>query len=376
MTTVPDANVFNLAVKGTFDDCQDMVKALFSDAEFNAKYQLGAINSINWARILAQIVYYFSSYFMIRKRVAADAKIQYAVPTGNFGDILAGYYAKRLGLPMEKLVVATNANDILTRFWKTGRYEKADSSKTTTAQNGSAQTAVVEGSSDGAQAAVTGGVAETLSPAMDILVSSNFERLLFYLALEGCTSNAVAKDGEVDGGQAARVRLACQTVKSWMDSLKKDGRIVVPEPAVEAARRDFLAERASDEQTSESIREYYAASSSPKYGSYVADPHTAVGLNVANRLAKLNSDDANIVQIVLATAHPAKFNAAVSEALETNEAFSFERDVMPPEFRGLLEKERRVIDVENDEQAVKDVIVREVGKLVSVAAAGPNGASI
>jgi threonine synthase len=148
MTTVTDANVHNLAVLGTFDDCQvwicflhaiqdidvlcsvqDIVKDLFSDAVFNAEQRLGAVNSINWARILAQIVYYFSSYFRIRAILAPqnDITIQYAVPTGNFGDVLAGYYAKLMGLPMSKLVIATNSNDILTRFWRTGRYEKFDS---------------------------------------------------------------------------------------------------------------------------------------------------------------------------------------------------------------------------------------------------------
>lgn len=228
---------------------QDIVKALFSDSAFNAEYRLGAINSINWARILAQTVYYFSAYFNVQRQLPydiIDPKIQFAVPTGNFGDVLAGYYAKHLGLPMEPLVVATNTNDILARFWKTGRYEKADSSRVD--EESSAQTDAVVGSSDGKQA--TGGVAETLSPAMDILVSSNFERLLFYLALEGCTAGAVAADGEVDGGQHAKIRMAAACVKEWMDKLKSEGRVVVPKLAVAAARRDMIADRASDEEVS------------------------------------------------------------------------------------------------------------------------------
>ncbi|KAK4051060.1 threonine synthase [Microbotryomycetes sp. JL201] len=350
MTTVTDDNVFNLAVKGTFDDCQDIVKALFSDSKFNAEYRLGAINSINWARILAQIVYYFSSYFKVLEKLPTElknAKIQYAVPTGNFGDILAGYYAKRLGLPTEQLIVATNANDILTRFWKTGRYEKADSS----VQVGADQTAAANGSSDGKQAASNGGVAETLSPAMDILVSSNFERLLFYLALEGCTASAVAADGEVDGGQAAKTRMASACVKEWMDKLKTEGRVVVPELAVEAARRDFIADRASDEQ---------------------ANPHTAVGLAVAQRVAKTNA--LNVVQIVLSTAHPAKFNDAVSSALSSDASFDFKRDVLPQEFEGLLDRERKVLDADNSPEAVKQIVAREVGQLRSAAAS--NKASI
>lgn len=244
MTTVADANVFNLAVQGTFDDCQDVVKALFGDAPFNSAYRLGAVNSINWARILAQITYYFSAYFALRRLQPSAERIQFAVPTGNFGDILAGWYARRLGLPTggEPLVVATNANDILTRFWATGRYEKADS----TASNGhSTQTDPVVGSSDGSQ----GGVKQTLSPAMDILVSSNFERLLWYLAFECETASAVANyDGEVDGGVKAKVRKAGEVVRGWMDELKKEGKCVMGDQVAEAARKDFIAQRVSDDE--------------------------------------------------------------------------------------------------------------------------------
>ena len=330
--------------------------------EFNSRYHLGAVNSINWARILAQTVYYFSAYFQVQHDVPYDVlepKIQFAVPTGNFGDILAGYYAKHLGLPIDKLVIATNANDILARFWKTGRYEKADSgepeeysddedSQDPTGlphhhhrypsltddeafaqeqqsrqqsrerpQQQQAQTLLANGSSDGKQAtngakSAGGSVAETLSPAMDILVSSNFERLLFYLALEGTTAGAVAADGEVDGGQAARVRMAAENVKVWMDKLKTEHRFKVPRACLAAARRDFIADRASDEevrlvvldalsslargsrgdsdsgneseQTTKTIQKYFTKKD--QFGSYVADPHTAVGLSVANHVAK------------------------------------------------------------------------------------------
>jgi threonine synthase len=181
------------------------------------------VNSINWARILAQTVYYFLSFFHIRSQLpqnTTDVEIQYVVPTGNFGDILAGYYAKRMGLPMGKLVVATNANDILARFWKSGLYEKVDSTATVFP---------AEGSSDGKQA--DHGVKETLSPAMDILVSSNFERLLWYLAY------ATEKD---------RPR-ACAMVQGWMASMSKEGRAKVPVEVLEFARRDFVAERVGDE---------------------------------------------------------------------------------------------------------------------------------
>lgn len=210
------------------------MKALFGDREFNTKHHLGAVNSINWARILAQTVYYFLSYFHIRSQLpSAHAEIQYVVPTGNFGDILAGYYAKRMGLPMGKLVVATNANDILARFWKSGRYEKLDSTLDT---NEDIQTAPVSGASDGRQASV--GVKETLSPAMDILVSSNFERLLWYLAYE------TSADGD------DKRRQACQVLDGWMSKVKSDGCVAVPVKVLELARRDFLAERVSDAEVS------------------------------------------------------------------------------------------------------------------------------
>jgi threonine synthase len=200
------------------------VKALFADKPFNDKYHLGAVNSINWARILSQTVYYFFAYFHVRRQIPhpESSKIQFVVPTGNFGDILAGYYAKRMGLPMDKLVVATNSNDILTRFWRSGRYEKVDSTPGDTL--------------DGKQA--DGGVQATLSPAMDILVSSNFERLLWYLAYE---SSGAASNG-------TRRTSAGATVDGWMKSVKSIGRIEVPVEVLELARRDFLAERVSDDQ--------------------------------------------------------------------------------------------------------------------------------
>ena len=205
---------------------QDIVKALFADKAFNDKHHLGAVNSINWARILAQTVYYFASFFQFQSQLPAgvssdDVEIQFVVPTGNFGDILAGYYAKRMGLPMGKLVVATNSNDILARFWKSGRYEKVDSS--------------VDAQSTHSMDA--SGVKETLSPAMDILVSSNFERLLWYLAYENAD-----RESEVE-----RRVSASKTLDRWMSGVKVDGRVQVPVPVLESARRDFLAEKVSDE---------------------------------------------------------------------------------------------------------------------------------
>jgi len=177
---------------------------------------------------LAQTVYYFLSYFHVQKYLSPgtsinEVEIQYVVPTGNFGDILAGYYAKRMGLPMGKLVVATNANDILTRFWKSGRYEKFDSGELP--------------AKDDEQAIDASGVKETLSPAMDILVSSNFERLLWYLAFETTIS----------GSEEERRASASQTLDGWMRKMKTNGKVQVPMPVLQAANHDFTAERISDE---------------------------------------------------------------------------------------------------------------------------------
>ena len=198
------------------------MKALFADRPFNEKYHLGAVNSINWARILAQTVYYFLAYFQVRKQIPhpENSRIQFIVPTGNFGDILAGYYAKRMGLPMGKLVVSTNSNDILARFWRNGRYEQVDSTP------------------DGDGKLADGGVHATFSPAMDILVSSNFERLLWSLAYE---SSNVAPD-------SARRASAGATIDGWMKSVKTKGRVEGPVEVFELARQDFLAERVSDDQ--------------------------------------------------------------------------------------------------------------------------------
>ena len=169
-------------------------------------------------------MYYFLSYFHVQA-ISPGARIQYVVPTGNFGDVLAGYYAKRMGLPMDKLVIATNSNDILARFWKTGRYERVELDVETA-------TAPTNGASDGKQSVVA--VKETLSPAMDILVSSNFERLLWYLAYEA------------EGGGS--VDAACAVVDGWMKSVKSNGRVEVPRKVLELAKRDFTAERVSDDQ--------------------------------------------------------------------------------------------------------------------------------
>jgi len=278
------------------------------------------------------MVYYFLAYFNARKQLEKtdpEATIQFIVPTGNFGDILAAWYTKCMGLPLERLVVATNSNDILARFWSSGRYEKHQVSTST----------------------VTAVVLETLSPAMDILISSNFERLLWYLAFDSLASSLSNNDVE-------RRRVACATVKGWMDNVKADGRAVVSEEVLALARNDFVADRVDDEQTIETIQAYYKAEGGFSDGSYIADPHTAVGLAVARRLAANNPP--SVHQIVVSTAHPAKFSEAVTRALvPLSSSFDFEREVMPEEFKGLLQKERRVIDVERPEvELVKDAIIR------------------
>ncbi|CAG8507957.1 5955_t:CDS:2 [Dentiscutata erythropus] len=339
MTTVLDKNVHNLAVEGTFDDCQDTVKTLFSDSQFNQKHHLGAINSINWARILAQIVYYFHSYFQFFLSLnvspsspeANNIKLQYCVPTGNFGDILAGYYAKCMGLPIETLVVATNSNDILDRFFKTGRYEKK----------------VNDGEDNGKGGHI---VHETLSPAMDISVSSNFERLLWYLAY-----------GSIDAkSDKEKVNLAGSTVNKWMEDLKSKHCLTVEGVHLALALRDFKSDKITDQETMETIHRYYAPQDSRTQISYVLDPHTAVGVAAADK-QKISS---NTHLICLATAHPAKFSAAVEESLKSFSEFKFQ-EILPTEFVGLLEKEKRCVYIERaDPEIVKKTIESELEREV------------
>ncbi len=219
MTSVPDANVFNLAVEGTFDDCQSIVKTLFRDLPFKDAHHLGAVNSINWARVLAQVVYYFHAAFRVLRETGRE-RVRFAVPTGNFGDIFAGYVAARMGLPVDKLVLATNENDILARYFTSGVYAR-------------------------------GAVAQTLSPSMDIQVASNFERYLYHRA----------------GDDPA-------TVRSWMEEFAPTGRLV---PAGAFPDPLFLAGAGTTEDTLAAIRDTYATTG------VVLDPHTAVGVSVALR---------------------------------------------------------------------------------------------
>lgn len=348
MTTVLDKNVHNLAVTGTFDDCQDIVKALFADPDINSTLKLGAVNSINWARILAQIVYYFHAYFSLVKNPSANFKLgdklRFVVPTGNFGDILAGYFAQRMGLPVEKLVIATNENDILYRFWKNGRYDKKPAPE---AQGGGGGGLAA----DGVQADESG-VRGTLSPAMDILVSSNFERLLWFLAYEFAAEAGM--DDEWNKRQAG------QEVAAWLQDLKTHGGFGVYKAVHLSAQRDFESERVDDAQTVATIKDFYG-----RLG-YILDPHSAVGVAASLRSIERAAAAAEAGKkettphISLSTAHPAKFAHAVDKALTGAEGYDFEEKVLPPQFVGMDKREKRVAFVENDWKAVRELVKKQV----------------
>ncbi|KAJ2725426.1 threonine synthase [Coemansia sp. Benny D115] len=321
MTTVLDDNVHNVSIEGTFDDCQDILKQLFGRKSFKQEYSLGAINSINWARILAQITYYFYSYFALVKQNKGVVNPVFVVPSGNFGDILAGYYARSLGLPVGRLAIATNANDILDRFLKTGTYEKNAKE----------------------------GVLATPSPAMDILVSSNFERFLWYLAKDHETS----QDGQSAEDQAGQV------ISRWMDQLKTTGSFTVSHSALEAARQCFWSGRCSDQDTYKTIARYRAQHQ------YVLDPHTAVGIYVAEQLRpeiRALGDVESTPTVCLSTAHPAKFSEAVLKAMdEDGQKLDFE-SILPEAFVGLLDKPRRCHTCDNSADAVAQLIVENISK--------------
>ncbi|KAL9128727.1 MAG: hypothetical protein Q9217_002660 [Psora testacea] len=336
MTTVLDENIYNLAVEGTFDDCQNIVKSLFNDPDTNQTIRLGAVNSINWSRILAQIVYYFRSYFLLARTSSFNIgdKLKIVVPTGNFGNVLAGYLAAKMGLPVDKLVVATNENDILDRFWKTGLYEKKP-------VYGEAAEGGLE--ADGVKAHVEG-CKETLSVAMDILVSSNFERLMWFLA-----KGTNALNDEESKKQAG------QQILTWFQTLKDTGGFgPVPDDILRDGRRIFESDRVSDQQTLETIKAYY------KQVGYILDPHSAVGVAAAKR--SIDRTSSHMPYISMATAHPAKFSQAVKLALKDEHGFEFEKSVLPPELDRLAQMEKRVITVENSWETVREIIKRQVSK--------------
>ncbi|HKA71617.1 MAG TPA: threonine synthase [Xanthobacteraceae bacterium] len=247
MTTAADDNVHAIAIDGTFDDCQAIVKSLFNHHAFRDRVRLTAINSINWARIVAQVVYYFTTAVVLG---SPHRKVAFTVPTGNFGDIFAGYVASRMGLPIERLVIATNVNDILVRTLATGAYELRD-------------------------------VTATTSPSMDIQVSSNFERLLF----------------EANGRNARAVR-------ANMGSLAQSRGFRIDARALSQIRSVFSAGRADEDETAATIRTVR------KETGTLLDPHSAVGVAVAEK----ESRDPALPMVVLGTAHPAKFPDAVAAA--------------------------------------------------------------
>ncbi|WP_394890792.1 threonine synthase [Mesorhizobium sp. AaZ16] len=283
MTTSTAPNVHALAIEGNFDDCQGLVKDMFNDHGFRDRVSLSGVNSINWARIMAQIVYYFSSALSLG---APDRPVSVAVPTGNFGDIFAGYAAKRMGLPIERLVIATNDNDILARTLETGEYRMS-------------------------------GVVATTSPSMDIQISSNFERLLF----EASKRDPVS-------------------VRRYMGSLKQSGAFTIGEAALAAIRTEFDAGRASMDEAAATIQATLAGSG------YLLDPHTATAMHVANLHAA-----GDVPMIVLGTAHPAKFPAAVEEACGVAPA-------LPEWLSGLMEREEKYTVLPSDLKTVEDHIGR------------------
>jgi threonine synthase len=263
MTTVHAPNLRNLAVAGTFDDCQDLVKAMFRDLPFRTEMRLSAVNSINWARILGQIPYYVAAAVALG---APDRAVEFAVPTGNFGNVLAAYAARRMGVPIPRLIVASNRNDILARF-----LEANDMS--------------------------VRGVEPSLSPSMDIQVSSNFERLLF----------------EIQGRDAS-------LTASTMESFRTTGRMVVAEAAWREATALFTGFRLGDDETLEAIRGLYASAG------YLADPHSIIGIEAARALVR-----PGVPIVAMATAHPAKFPDAIEAAIGT-------RPPLPADLADLYER--------------------------------------
>jgi threonine synthase len=287
MTTVIEKNVHNIALKGNFDDCQSLVKESFADQSFLPEgRQLAAVNSINWARIMAQIVYYFYSGLSLG---APHRAIAYSVPTGNFGDIFAGYIAKQMGLPIEQLVIATNSNDILHRCLADNDHSKKP-------------------------------LLHTLSPSMDIMVSSNFERMLF----------------ELHGRDGAKVQ---QLMSDF-----KQGEMKLDEAVLKDARNLFSSYRLSDEETVQVIAEVY------ENGEYLVDPHTAIGIQAARRTRRNSSTP----MVCLATAHPAKFPEAVKKAGQSDDP------ALPHHMSDLFDREEQYTVLDHDADVVRQFVADNV----------------
>jgi len=286
MTTVTGPNVHNVALEGTFDDCQAVVKALFNDRPFRESVGLTAVNSINWARVMTQIAYYFHAAAALG---APDRECTFVVPTGNFGDAYAGYAAHRMGLPVSGLIVATNRNDILARFFRSAEYRKGD-------------------------------VRPTMSPSMDIQVSSNFERLLF---------DGLGRDGAA--------------VAALMSELDSSGGFRVDGACHAGLRRLFDARAVGEDETLSSIAAAW------RENGILIDPHTAVGMAAARAAPRRGEGPV----VVLATAHPAKFPDAVEKATGV-------RPALPPRLSDLYDREERFDALPNDADAVRDYVRRRV----------------
>ncbi len=282
MTTVQDSNVFNIAIDGTFDDCQSLVKAMFNEKSFHNSINMAAVNSINWARIMAQVVYYFYAAVALG---GPHRKMSFCVPTGNFGDVFAGYVAGQMGLPISRLIVATNVNDILVRTLTSGRYEVAE-------------------------------VVPTVSPAMDIQVSSNFERLLF---------DAYDRDA--------------MQIAGLMSRLANTGKFELSPDALAAIRGRFTAIRVDEQATKETIARTYASTGQ------LVDPHSAVGLSAA----AVSRRDPDEMMVSLSTAHPAKFPDAVEAATGT-------RASLPDHLQDIEQRTEQFERLPNDLEKVKDQI--------------------
>tara|TARA_B100000579_G_scaffold71068_1_gene54051 strand:- start:939 stop:2315 length:1377 start_codon:yes stop_codon:yes gene_type:complete len=282
MTTIGSSNVYNIAIKGTFDDCQKIVKEMFADNTFREKINMSGVNSINWARIVCQIVYYFYSYFKFNNK-----KVNFVVPTGNFGDVFAGYVAKKMGLPIDKLIVATNENDILERVINTGEYKP-------------------------------GKVKPSLSPSMDVQISSNFERLLFYVLNE-------------DDKKVLR----------FMNDLKSKGSFSLNQEQIDIIKEDFSAKKINDDETVEIIKKF-----SNDYG-FIIDPHTATAVG-ASKVIKDNSEI-----LVLGTAHPYKF-------LETVKMATSQEIETPKQIEHLMDKKEKYDILENKTTDIKNYILEKL----------------
>ena len=300
MTSVLDANVHNIAVAGSFDDCQRIMKTLAADLDFKRRYSLGAVNSVNWARVMAQIVYYFSASLAVTEQTRRPS-VRFCVPTGNFGNILAGWYAVQMGAPISQLILATNENDILARFFNSGEYSIA-----------------------------AAGVHQTLAPAMDIQVASNFERYLYY---------KVDRDPERLG------ELMTRFTRAGMLRIEPDmpGQVDPLFEAAPADRADIL----------DAIRQCYE-----RYG-YVLDPHTSCGYSVAASrvpVAPAGATAEDEPTICIATAHPAKFPAAIAKATGQDLLGAHH-----PIIDALAGLPTRCTDLPNDTEAVREFIKNEVG---------------